>query len=51
MRSISEGRRRKLKIVEFPELAAILTFAFGEYDIMEGGGGLQSHPHLTRGTI
>ena len=48
---ISEGRGRKLKSAEFPELAAILTFAFGEYDIIEGGGGLQSHPRLTTGTM
>ena len=48
---ISEGRGRKLKITEFPELSAVLTFAFGEYDMREGGGGLEAHPRLTIGTM
>ena len=38
--------------MEFPELAAVLCYAFGEYDIPEcGGGGLEAHPRLTTGTL
>ena len=48
---ICEGRGRKLKSVQFPELATVLTFAFGEYDLLEGGGGLEAHPRLTTGTL
>ena len=29
----------------------VLTYAFGEYDIHEGGGGLESHPRLITGTL
>ena len=39
---------RKLKIEEFPDIAAILEYEFGEGDrIKRGGGGLESHPKLT----
>ena len=39
---------RKLKIEEFPDIAAILENKFGEGDrIKRGGGGLESHPKLT----
>ena len=52
IRSIAEGRGRKLKSKEFPKLAAVLCYAFGEYDIREcGGGGLEAHPRLTTGTL
>lgn len=29
----------------------MLTCAFGEYDVHEGGGGLEAHPRLTTGTL
>ncbi len=49
---IKEGRGRLLKAAEFPELAVVLEYAFGERDIRErGGGGLESHPRLTDGTL
>lgn len=47
MNSIAEGRGRKLKCEEFPELARYIEFAFGEGDrILRGGGGLQEDPRL-----
>ena len=52
IRTISEGRGRKLKSQEYPELAAVLSYAFGEHDMKEcGGGGLEAHPRLTTGTL
>ena len=37
-----------LKCEEFPDLAAIMEYAFGESGrIDRGGGGLESHPRLT----
>ena len=52
IRTIAEGRGRKLKCSQFPELATVLEYAFGERDIhTEGGGGLESHPRLTTGTL
>ena len=48
LRHVFEGRGRMLKGEEFPDLAAILEFSFGESDRIEkGGGGLESHPRLT----
>ena len=48
LRHVFEGRGRMLKCEEFPDLAAVLEFAFGESDRIErGGGGLESHPRLT----
>lgn len=45
---IFKGRGRKLKCEEFPDLAGILEFAFGEGDRVDrAGGGLESHPRLT----
>lgn len=39
---------RKLKIEEFPDIAAILEYEFGRGDrTKRGGGGLESHPKLT----
>ena len=46
IRTIGEGRGRKLKSSQFPELATVLSYAFGEMD-----GGLQAHPRLTTGTV
>ena len=41
-----------MKSKEFPQLAGVLCYAFGEYDIWEfGGGGLEAHPQLTTGTL
>ena len=43
---------RKLKIEEFPDIAAILEYKFGEGDrIKRGGGGLESHPKLTNNIL
>ena len=46
IRTISQGRGRKLKANEFPELATVLSYAFGELE-----GGLEAHPRLTTGTV
>ena len=52
IKSIAEGRGRKLKIEHFPQLSIALEYAFGELDMSEGGGGgLESHPRLTTGTL
>ena len=51
IRTIAEGRGRKLKSSEYPELAAVLEFALGQLDVANGGGGLEAHPHLTTGTL
>lgn len=45
IRTISQGRGRKLKTTEFPDLAVVLSYAFGELD------GLEAHPRLTTGTV
>ena len=43
---------RKLKIEEFPDIAAILEYEFGEGDrIKRGGGGLESHSKLESDTL
>ena len=48
LRHVFKGRGRKLKSEEFPDLAGILEFAFGESDRVDrAGGGLESHPRLT----
>ena len=48
LRHVFEGRGRMLKCEEFPDLAAILEFAFGESDrVQRAGGGLESHRRLT----
>ena len=52
IKTIAKGRGRKLKIEQFPQLATALEYAFGELDVSEGGGGgLESHPRLTTGTL
>ena len=48
---IAEGRGRKLKTEEFPQLPAVMEYAFGEGDINRGGGGLEAHSRLTTGTL
>lgn len=48
LRHIFKGRGRSLKCEEFPDLAGILEFAFGDGDRVDRvGGGLESHPRLT----
>ena len=47
IRMIAEGRGRKLKSDEFPGLAAAMEYVFGECNLSQGGGGLESHPRLT----
>ncbi|KAJ7391492.1 hypothetical protein OS493_018539 [Desmophyllum pertusum] len=45
--TIAEGRGRKLKCEEFPELASYTEFSFGEGDrVLRGGGGLEADPRL-----
>ena len=49
---LAEGRGRKLKCEEFPELARYIEFAFGEGDrVLRGGGGLQADPRLLDSTL
>lgn len=51
IKTIAQGRGRKLKSQQFPELGIALEYAFGEFDLKEGGGGLEAHPRLTTGTL
>lgn len=52
LKVVAEGRGRKLKCEEFPELARYLEFAFGEGDrVLRGGGGLQADPRLLDSTL
>lgn len=46
IRTIAEGRGKKLKCEEFPELASYIEFAFGEGDRILRGGGLQADRRL-----
>ncbi len=39
LRHVFEGRGRMLKCEEFPDLAAIIEYAFGESDCVERGSG------------
>ena len=48
---IAPGRGRKLKCEENPMLVPLLEYAFMEADIIEGGGGVQSHPRLIDDTL
>ena len=50
LKTIRPGRGQKLKCENFPEMAAVLEYAFGECDMMEGGG-LEAHPRLTNETM
>ena len=48
VRHILKARERRLKCEEFPDLAAILEFSFGEGDPVDrSGNGLESHPSST----
>ena len=49
IKTIAAGRVRHLKCSEFPELAAVLEYAFGNLD--PGSGSLQAHPRLTTATL
>lgn len=40
-----------MKCSAYPELSTVLSYAFGEYDMREGGGGVEAHPRLTTGTL
>ena len=51
IQTIANGRGRKLKSDSFPQLSVALEFAFGEYDLQKGGGGMEAHPRLTTGTL
>ena len=51
IQTVAEGRGRKLKIQDFPELSTVLQYAFGELDVEDGGGGLEAHPRLTLDTL
>ena len=52
LKVVAEGRGRKLKCEEFPELARYIEFAFGEGDrVLRGGGGLQADPRLLDSTL
>lgn len=52
LKVVAEGRGRKLKCEEFPELARCIEFAFGEGDIvLRGGCGLQADPRLLDSTL
>lgn len=46
IRTITQGRGRKLKAKEFPELTTVLSYAFGELE-----GGVEAHPRLTTRTV
>jgi len=49
---VAEGRGRKLKCEEFPELARYIEFAFGGGDrVLRGGGGLQADSRLLDSTL
>ena len=49
---IADGRGRKLKCEEFPELACYIEFAFGEGDrVLRGGGGLEADRRLLDTTL
>ena len=47
LKTIADGKGRKLKCEELPELSKYIEFAFGEGDrVFHGGGGLQADPRL-----
>ena len=48
IKTIGEGRGRKLKSDQFPELPTILLYA---YNVKEDGGGVEAHPRFTTGTL
>ena len=47
LKTIADGRGRKLECEEFPELSKYIKFVFGEGDtVLRGGGGLQADQRL-----
>lgn len=47
LKTIAEGRGRKLQCEEFPELTRYIEYCFGEGDrVLRGGGGLEADPRL-----
>ena len=50
IKTISQGRGRKLKSQLFPELVILLSYTFWELDARNIGG-LEVHPRLTTGTM
>lgn len=47
LKTIPEGRGRKLKCEEFPVLTRYIEYCFGEGDrVLRGGGGLEADPRL-----
>lgn len=51
-KTVADGRSRKLKCEEFPELAQYIEFAFGEGDrVLRGGGGLEAYCRLLDTTL
>ena len=42
IRIIAEGRGRKQKSSEYPELATVLEYTFGQLGVSSGGGGLEA---------
>ncbi|CAH3163281.1 unnamed protein product [Porites lobata] len=51
-KSICDGRGRRLKCEEFPELPALLEYAVGQQDVLaRGGRGLEAHSKLYENTL
>ena len=49
---IAKGRGRLMLAAQFPELPLILEYAFGNHNThLCSGGGLESHPRLSDGTL
>ena len=49
---IAKGRGRLMLAAQFPELPLLLEYAFGDHNThICSGGGLESHPRLTDGTL
>jgi len=51
IRTIGEGRGRKLKSTQFPELSTVLLHEIGEYNVRDDGGDIEAHPRLSTGTL
>lgn len=50
LKTIADGRGRKLKCEEFPELSKYIEFAFSESDtVLYGRGGLQTDGSMITG--
>ena len=51
-KTVADGRGRKIKCEEFPELAQYIEFTFGEGDrVLQGGGGLEADRQLLDTTL